>query len=237
MTLPVPRAPLIKILLQPPEHQLAQLTISRIHPLALLNLDTYLLSTSPLLHLTQTHMHQMRRPRREVIQDMRRIHNRAWPLLRLLLQKVEEVATAQQIQVHGDLVQQQYRPRPQQPHGKLDPPPLAVGHGVHAPAQVDIKDAYELVAALRVVVAADGGQQRGHVDICAHDRVEHPFETEVGYAFEAHLEGVDACDGDGAGGGHALAGEEAEERRFSCAVGWGMLAGMLIRDMASHTSD
>ena len=69
------------------------------------------------------------------------------------------------------------------------------------------------------MVPTDGGQERGHVNVRAHDGIEHPFETEVGYAFEAVLEGVDACDGDGRGWGETFAGEEAEQGRFARAVG------------------
>jgi hypothetical protein len=91
---------------------------------------------------------------------------------------------------------------------------------VHAPAQVDVEDLDEVVAALAVVVAADRGQQRRHVDVGAHDGVEHPLQPEVRHALEAHLERVDARDGHGARGRHALAGEQAEERRLAGAIGY-----------------
>jgi hypothetical protein len=92
---------------------------------------------------------------------------------------------------------------------------------VHAPRQVDVEDVDELVAPLRVVVAADRGEQRHDVDVGAHNRVQDPLEAEVGHALEAMLEGVDAGDGNRVGWGHALAREQAEECRFAGAVGWG----------------
>ena len=165
------------------------------------------------------HMDEMRRPLRQIIQNMRGVHNRTRPTRRLPLEELEKIPPAQQIEVHGDLVEQQHRPRPQQAHGQLDAAALAVRHCVHAPAQVDVEDGDEFGLARGVVPAADRVEQRGHVDVGAHDRVEHPFQAEVGDALEAFLEGVDAGDRDGTGGGEAFAGEEAEERGFAGAVG------------------
>lgn len=92
---------------------------------------------------------------------------------------------------------------------------------MHAPPQVDVEDVHELGAAVGEGAAADAVEQGGHVDVGAHDGVEDPFETQVGDALEAGGEGVDAGDGDGVGGGEAFAAQEAEERGFAGAVGWG----------------
>jgi len=92
---------------------------------------------------------------------------------------------------------------------------------VHAPPQVDVEDTDELVAAVGVVRAADGGEESGHVDVGAYDGVEDPFDAEVGHAGEGVGEGVEGGDGYGGRGGHAAAGEEAEEGCFAGAVGWG----------------
>lgn len=89
---------------------------------------------------------------------------------------------------------------------------------MHAPAEVDVENGDEFVLAGRVVSAPDRVEQGGDVDVGADDGVEHPFEAEVGDAFEAFFEGVDAGDGDGGGWGEPFAGEEAEERGFAGAV-------------------
>ena len=90
---------------------------------------------------------------------------------------------------------------------------------MHAPLQVNVQHRDQLIAPLRVRVAADGAQQLPHADVGAHDGVQDPFEPEVGHAREVLFEGVEAGDGDGVGGGEALAGEEAEEGGFAGAVG------------------
>jgi hypothetical protein len=189
---------LVEILLQPLQHQLTQLAVARVQALRLLGLDVHVVDAAPLLDPTQAHVHEVRRPRGEVVEDVGRVDDGARARLGLALQEVEEVAARQQVEVDCDFVEQQNRPRPQQAHGQLHPPPLAVRHGVHAPAQVDVEDLDEVVAALAVVVAADRGQQRRHVDVGAHDGVEHPLQAEVRHALEAHLERVDARDGHGA---------------------------------------
>ena len=92
---------------------------------------------------------------------------------------------------------------------------------MHAPADVDVEDADELVAAGGVVRPADGVQEGRHVDVGPHDGVEGPFQAEVGHPFETGGEGVDAADGDRGGGREPLAGEEAQEGGFAGTVGWG----------------
>lgn len=113
---------------------------------------------------------------------------------------------------------------------------------MEAPGQVDVEDLDELVAAGVVVVAADGGEERGDGDVAADDGVEDPFGAEVGDAFEGGGEGVDVGDFDRGAGGHALAGEEAEEGGFAGAVGWEGGGGVLVWSLmevrvSGHTSD
>jgi hypothetical protein len=215
-TLALPRAPLLQILPQPVQHQLPKSAVALDAAIVLRHLET--LHRTPLLHLAQRHVHEVRRPLRQVVENVRRIHDRALARLGLLLQESEEVVARQQIQVDRDLVQQQHGPRPQQAHAQLHAAALAVAHGVQVPAQVDVEDVYEFVAALRVVVAADGFEQFGHGDVAAHDRVQDPFEAQVGYSFEAGGEGVPAADVDRAGGRHAFAAQEAEEGCFARAI-------------------
>lgn len=164
-------------------------------------------------------MHEVTRPPGQVVQDVGRVHDRTRSSLRLPLQPVEEAAARQKIQVDGDLVEQQDSPGAYEAHGQLHATPLTVADGVHPPSRIDVEDVHELVAARGVVVAADGGEEGGHVDVGAHNRVEHPFQAEVGHTLKAVFEGVDAGDGDGGSGGKALAGEEAEERCFAGTVG------------------
>ena len=163
-------------------------------------------------------MHQMTGPTRQIVQDVRRVDDRALAPLRLALEPLEEVAAAQEVEVDGDLVEQEDGPGPDEAHGELDAAALAVRDGVHAPAQVDVEDADELVAAARVVGAADGGEQRRHVDVGPHDRVEDPFKAEVGDAFERGAERVDAADRDRRRGREPLARQEPQERRLAGAI-------------------
>lgn len=166
------------------------------------------------------HVHQVRRPGRQVVQDMRRVHHGRVPRRRLARQELEEPAPAQQVEVDRDLVQEQNPPGAQQAHGELHAPPLPVADRVHAPARVNVQEGDELVAPRGEGVAANGGEQRGDVDVGAHDGVEDPFGAEVRDAFEARGEGVDAGDKDGAAGAEALAGEQAEEGGLAGAVGF-----------------
>ena len=68
---------------------------------------------------------------------------------------------------------------------------------MHAPVEIDVEDVDEFIPTVRVCIAADGGEEGRDVDVGADDVVKNPFHAEVGYAFEAVLEGVFACDGDG----------------------------------------
>lgn len=203
--LPTPRAPLFQIIPQPLQHELAQATIPRPAHLPHLPPGLKPLGLAPLLDAAQMHVHEMTGPAGEIVQDMGRVDDGAVPAVRLGLEPLEEVAAREQVEVDGDLVEQEHGPGADEAHGELDAAALAVGHGVHAPAQVDVEDGDELVAARGVVVAADRREQRRHVHVRPHDRVQHPLEAEVGHALERGGEGVDARDGDGRGGCEALA--------------------------------
>lgn len=197
----VPRSSFLQVILQPAQYQLSQQAIST--RLEAFHLEAF--GGSPLLDSPHVHVHQMGWPLRQVVQDMRGIHNRAVSALRLALQPAEEVAPAQQVQVHGDLIEQQHTPWPQQPHGELDAPALAIADGVHPPGKVDVEDGNELIAARGVVRAAHGIEQRGHIDVGSHDGVEDPFEAEICHALEAMLERVNPGDADGRGWGQSFA--------------------------------
>jgi hypothetical protein len=92
---------------------------------------------------------------------------------------------------------------------------------MHAPAKIYIEDFHELVATVWEVVAANGGEESGHVNIGADDGIEHPFYAEICHAFKAVFEGVHAADYDCPRGSEAFAGEETEERAFAGAISCG----------------
>ena len=139
---------------------------------------------------------------------MRCVNDGAWPDLGLAFQEGQEVAPGQEIQVHGNLVEEEERPGTNKAHGELDTTPFSIADGVHTPPEIDVENLNEFVPPIWVVVATYGAEERGHVDVGADDRVENPFETEVGYPLEAFFEGIYAADGDGGGGGETFAREE-----------------------------
>lgn len=98
----IPGTPLGQIILQPCQHQLTQPAIPRLRGPRQLKL----IHRPPLLNLPQTHMHQVSRPRRQIIQDMRRIDNGTRSRLGLALQEGQEITAAQQVQIDRDLIQQ-----------------------------------------------------------------------------------------------------------------------------------
>lgn len=89
---------------------------------------------------------------------------------------------------------------------------------MHPPRKIDVKYLHQLISAFRIVASPHGREEGRYVNIRANDGVQHPLETQVRNALEAGGERVDAGDADGAGGGHALAGEETEEGGFASAV-------------------
>lgn len=91
---------------------------------------------------------------------------------------------------------------------------------MHPPLEIDIQDIHQLVSSVRVVVTAHGGEEGRYIDVGPDDRVENPFETKVGYAFETFLERVDARNRDSSGRCETFAREESEEGRFAGAVRW-----------------
>lgn len=64
---------------------------------------------------------------------------------------------------------------------------------MHAPVCIDVEDFNELVTAIGIVVAANALEELLDTDIGADDGIEDPFEAEVGYAFGALFEGVEAA--------------------------------------------
>ncbi len=57
-------------------------------------------------------MHQVRRPRGQVVENMRRVDNGARSCLRLLFQEIQKVAPRQQVQIDCDFIQEEDRPGP-----------------------------------------------------------------------------------------------------------------------------
>lgn len=158
-------------------------------------------------------------PAGEVVEDVGGVDDGALAVLRLALEPGQELGAAEDVEVDGDLVEQEHSPGSDEPHGQLDAAALAVGHGVHAPVDVDVEHMDELVAAVGVGVTADGAEELIDANVSAHNGVQDPLEAKIGDALEALLEGVDAADRDGVAGGEALACEEAEERGLAGTIG------------------
>ncbi|KAJ6438575.1 microsomal signal peptidase subunit [Purpureocillium lavendulum] len=173
----------------------------------------------PLLDGAEVHVDEVGGPAGEVVEDVGGVDDGALARLRLALEPLEEAGAAEDVEVDGDLVEEEDGPGAEQAHGELDAAALAVGHGVHAPVGVDVEHGDELIATGGEGVAADGAEQLDDANVVADDGVEDPFEAEVGDALERLLEGVDAADGDGVAGREALAGEEPQQRRLARAVG------------------
>ena len=153
-TLALPRTSLLQILPQPVQHQLPKSAVTLDATIVLRHLKA--VHRTPLLDLAQRHVHEVRRPLRQIVENVRSIHNSTLARLSLLLQESQEVVARQQVQINRNLIQQKHRPRPQQAHAQLHAAALAVAHGVQVPAEIDVEDLNQLVAALRVVVAAYG---------------------------------------------------------------------------------
>lgn len=151
---PVPGTPLLEILFQPLEHQFSQLTIAAFSQTT----EIEALHTAPLLHFSHMHMHQMRWPVCQIVQNVCRVHDCAGPDLRLPFQEGQEVTPAQQVQIDRDLIQQQYPPRSQKAHRQLHASSFPVTHSMHAPSQVNVQNVHQLVPPLRVVVPAYRGE-------------------------------------------------------------------------------
>lgn len=186
ITIPGPSG--LQVFLEPFKNQFSQLTILSSSRNFLLEL----LDRPPLFDSAEMHVYQMRWPLREVIQDMRRIDNRARPTLRLPLKEREKVTPGQQIQIHGDFIKQKHLPGPEQAHGQLHATALSIRDGMHAPVQVNVQDLDQFVPAFGVGVAPDGGEERRDIHVCSDDVVEDPFRTEICHAFQTIFEGISA---------------------------------------------
>ena len=90
---------------------------------------------------------------------------------------------------------------------------------MHPPPQVDVQHLDQLLPPFGVVLATDAVEQLWDTDIRPHDRIQHPFDAQVGDAFETFGERVPSADGDGPCWAEPFAGEEAEEGGFAGAVG------------------
>lgn len=174
---------------------------------------------APLAHRAQVHVHQVRGPAGQVVEDVRGVDDGAVAGLGLALQPGQELGAREHVEVDGDLVEQEDGPGPHEAHGELHAAALAVADGAHAPARVDVEHADQLVAAGRVRVATDAAQQLDDANVGPHDGIEHPLQPQVRHALEAVLEGVQLGHGDGARGRKALAREQAQEGGLARAVG------------------
>ncbi|KAI1006767.1 hypothetical protein K3495_g1457 [Podosphaera aphanis] len=208
-------APLFQILIQPCQNQFPEFAVARI----LDALDIERRNLAPLLCAALAHVHKVRRPLRQIIQNVRGVDNGALACRGLLLEESEKVAPTQKVQIDGDLIQEQDAPWPDQAHGQLDATTFPVGHSVHTPIQIDVEHANQLILAVGVVIAADGLQELPDADVSAHDRIQDPLKAEIGDALEAVFEGVEAADADGIGGREPFAREQAEQRRLTGSIG------------------
>lgn len=106
---PRPWASRLEIVPQPLQDDLTQSAVPRLCSIA--NIEV--LHLIPLLDTTHMHMNQVCRPVCQIIQNMRSIHHRTRPRLRLPLQELQKVMSAEQIQIDRNFIQQQQVPRPQ----------------------------------------------------------------------------------------------------------------------------
>lgn len=65
------------------------------------------------------------------------------------------------------------------------------------------------------MVSAHGSKEFSDTDVSSHNRVEYPFETEIGYADERIFEGIETGDGNCGSGSKSFAGEETQECGFA----------------------
>ena len=199
-TIPGPSS--LQVLFEPFKDNFPKPTILR-RPLSLL---IELFDRTPLSDIPKMHVHQVGRPLRQIVQDMRRIHDRARARLGLPLQEGKEVAPGQQVKIDGDLIQQQHLPGPNQTHRQLHTTSLTVRHGMHAPVEIDVENVDQFIPAVGISVSADRREESRDVDIRAYDVVENPFGAQVCHSVQTLLEGIFTSDGDGVVRGETLAG-------------------------------
>lgn len=99
----VPGSPGLQILLEPLENEFTELAI---FSGALGDFDLEFLHGSPLPNMAKMHVHQMSRPLRQVVQNMRGVDDGARPRLGLALQESKEIASGQQVQIHGNFIEE-----------------------------------------------------------------------------------------------------------------------------------
>ncbi|PHH70956.1 hypothetical protein CDD80_5627 [Ophiocordyceps camponoti-rufipedis] len=149
----------------------------------------------------------MSRPLCQIIEDMSRVNDGAIARFRLPPQPSKKPSPSQNIKINRNFVKEQHTPRPNKPHGQLNPPPLPIRNSMHPPPSIDIQQRNKIIPPLRKRIAPHGAEQMRDWDIVPpHHRVEHPFETEVGDALERDGEGVQTAHGYGSSGCEPLAG-------------------------------
>lgn len=233
----VPGAPLLQVGPQPAEDQLAEAAVPRVQPAGRLRGAEEVLGGPPLAHRAEVHVDEVGGPAGEVVEDVGGVDDGALAGLGLALEPPQKLGAAEDVEVDGDLVEQEHGPGADEAHGELDAAALAVADGVHAPGDVDVQDADELVAARRVRVPADGAQELGDADVGAHDRVQHPLEPEVRDALEPVLERVHPRHADGAAGRQPLARQQPQQRRLARPVRPDQQRPAARRDVERHVPD
>jgi hypothetical protein len=74
----------------------------------------------------------------------------------LLAQEAQQVSARQHVEIGGHLVDQEQRQAPLELEQDLHPPPLPIGHLMHAPARIDVEDLEYSLAAGRLHVRTVG---------------------------------------------------------------------------------
>ena len=166
-------------------------------------------------------------PRFHAVEDVRGVHHRGTALLALLLQEVEQVQAAEDVEVDGDLVAEENLERLEETHADLHPSSLAVADPHHVPVDVDVEDVDEVSPAVLVdaldaedhLARADVARQRhgtGAAHVATPLRAEVPEVAgarEVGVVERGTADDADVLDGD-----HGLAREHLEQRGLARAV-------------------
>ncbi|RDA86591.1 hypothetical protein CP532_6014 [Ophiocordyceps camponoti-leonardi (nom. inval.)] len=165
----------------------------------------HLIGRAPFLDGAEVHMNQMCGPIGQVIENMSGVDDGAVARFRLLSQPIEETRSGEDVEIDGDFIEEQNRPRTKKAHSQLNPPPLPVRDGMHAPTSIDIQQGNEIISPTRKGIAPNGSEQmmNGYI-VPPHDGVKNPFETEVRDALERQSERVETADRYGTGRGETL---------------------------------
>mmetsp|Transcript_5968 Transcript_5968/g.14311 ORF Transcript_5968/g.14311 Transcript_5968/m.14311 type:complete len:227 (-) Transcript_5968:305-985(-) len=101
-------------------------------------------------HLAGRHVCDVCGPRLHAVKYVGSVDDRHAALHRLLIQKLQQVLPRHDVQVGGDLVQQQHVERFDEAQQQLHATPLTLRHLVHPPLEVNPQHVYEVLQPLRV---------------------------------------------------------------------------------------